>query len=155
MASYVVALRITSTHLVALFYLCRLVGYSTITISHGARTKRIPSLICRKSSMSHHITSHLITCRSAARRTTAICRATRSMSHRITFHRIACSGRAYVSEPLWGSATRCCAPVLGRANPCGEQLLRSCGKEASSRVNSSSACRAKDKPAQELDCDRC
>ncbi len=119
MVSYVVALHITPTHLVALFYLCRLAGCSTITISHGARTKCIPSLICRMSSMSHHITSYLIACRSAERRTTTVCRAARSMSHRITSHGIACRGRAHVSEPLWGSGTRCCAPVLGRANPCG------------------------------------
>ena len=58
-------------------------------ISHGARIKRIVSLICRVSSMSRHITSHLIACRSAARRTTAVCRAVRCMWHRITSHRIA------------------------------------------------------------------
>ncbi len=106
MASYVVALRIAPTQLVALLDLWCII----ITISHGARIKRIVSLICRVSSMSHHITSHLIACHSAARHTTAVCRAARCMSHHIT---------SRVSEPLWGSATRCCAPVLGRANPWG------------------------------------
>ena len=98
MASYVVALRIAPTQLVALLDLWCII----ITISHGARIKRIVSLICRVSSMSHHITSHLIACRSAARLTTAVCRAARSMSHRITSHGIACRGRAHVSEPLRG-----------------------------------------------------
>ena len=123
MASYVVALRIAPTQLVALLDLWCII----ITISHGARIKRIVSLICRVSSMSRHITSHLISCRSAARRTTAVCRAVRCMSHRITSHRIVCRGRAHVSEPLWGSATRCCAPVLGRANPCGGCGVYPCG----------------------------
>ena len=173
MASYVVALRIAPTQLVALLDLWCII----ITISHGARIKRIVSLICRVSSMSHHITSHLIACRSAARRTTAVCRAARCMSHLIT---------SRVSEPLWGSATRCCAPVLGRANPCGGCGVYPCGGNWDERtlcggcgvygvwgqlsqVSETAAtlaelwegslesceCRAKDKPVQELDCARC
>ena len=113
MASYVVALRIAPTQLVALLDLWCII----ITISHGARIKHIVSLICRVSSMSHHITSHLIACRSAARLTTAVCRAARSISHRITSHSHRMSRQSACQRTLAGVAECTLAGVTGTSEP--------------------------------------